>query len=79
MKDLSNIFPNFIGKSTVINALIGATILPSNNVPETARIVAVEHTRLDGHQKPFLTYQIGKDTVKVEGEQEICENSKGKL
>ena len=31
------------GKSTLLNALIGANCLPANNVPETARIVRVTH------------------------------------
>ncbi len=31
------------GKSTLLNALIGHDILPSNNVPETARVVRIIH------------------------------------
>jgi small GTP-binding protein len=31
------------GKSTLINALLGQELLPSSNVPETARIVRVKH------------------------------------
>ncbi|KAL3150332.1 hypothetical protein ABBQ32_000177 [Trebouxia sp. C0010 RCD-2024] len=32
------------GKSTLLNALIGASCLPANNVPETARITRISHT-----------------------------------
>jgi GTPase SAR1 family protein len=32
------------GKSTLINALLGREVLPSSNVPETARIVRVRHS-----------------------------------
>jgi hypothetical protein len=32
------------GKSTLLNAILGASILPANNVPETARIIAIHHT-----------------------------------
>lgn len=31
------------GKSTLINALLGAEYLPSSNIPETARIVGIRH------------------------------------
>lgn len=31
------------GKSTLINAMLGAAYLPSSNIPETARIVRVRH------------------------------------
>ena len=31
------------GKSTLLNALIGARILPTSNVPETARIARLQH------------------------------------
>jgi hypothetical protein len=33
------------GKSTLLNALIGANCLPANNVPETARITRITHTQ----------------------------------
>ncbi len=32
------------GKSTLLNALLGSELLPMSNVPETARIVRIEHT-----------------------------------
>lgn len=32
------------GKSTLLNALIGANCLPANNVPETARITRITHS-----------------------------------
>jgi GTPase SAR1 family protein len=36
------------GKSTLINALLGAELLPTSNVPETARIVRVKHAAEGG-------------------------------
>ena len=33
------------GKSTVLNALIGSRVLPTSNVPETARITRVRHRK----------------------------------
>ncbi|GMH36648.1 hypothetical protein BSKO_04521 [Bryopsis sp. KO-2023] len=32
------------GKSTLLNALLGSTCLPTNNVPETARVCAIRHS-----------------------------------
>ncbi len=33
------------GKSTVLNALIGSRVLPTSNVPETARITRLRHSK----------------------------------
>ena len=45
------------GKSTLLNALLGAICLPSSNVPETARITRIIHTPLEDGKQPELTYQ----------------------
>ena len=45
------------GKSTLLNALLGAICLPSSNVPETARITRIIHTPLKDGKQPELTYQ----------------------
>eukprot|EP00983_Pelagomonas_calceolata_P012367 396142-Pelagomonas_calceolata.AAC.5 len=42
----------YVGKSTLINALVGDELLPMNNVPETARICKVVHSER-AHQ-PFM-------------------------
>ncbi|KAK9830273.1 hypothetical protein WJX72_010744 [[Myrmecia] bisecta] len=42
------------GKSTLLNALMGRVILPSNNVPETARISCITHTALAANEQPLL-------------------------
>lgn len=42
------------GKSTLINALLGQKVLPSLNVPETARIVRVRHA--PERTTPLLSY-----------------------
>ncbi|CAL8468472.1 g8012 [Coccomyxa elongata] len=53
------------GKSTLLNALLGAVILPSSNVPETARITRITHTVLQEGQPPQLSY------TSAQGEQRI--------
>ena len=47
----------YAGKSTLLNALLGAICLPSSNVPETARITRITHTPLKDGKQPELTYQ----------------------
>ena len=47
----------YAGKSTLLNALLGAICLPSSNVPETARITRIIHTPLKDGKQPQLTYQ----------------------
>lgn len=42
------------GKSTLLNALIGRDLLPSNNVPETARIVRIHHVHDTDGEGPIL-------------------------
>jgi len=37
--------PAMAGKSTVLNALIGSRVLPTSNVPETARITRLRHSK----------------------------------
>ncbi|KAK9845844.1 hypothetical protein WJX81_004061 [Elliptochloris bilobata] len=44
------------GKSTLLNALLGSMLLPSSNVPETARITRITHTPLTEGQPPRLIY-----------------------
>ena len=44
------------GKSTLLNALLGSMLLPSSNVPETARITRITHTPLAEGQPPRLIY-----------------------
>ncbi|EFN57538.1 hypothetical protein CHLNCDRAFT_143157 [Chlorella variabilis] len=54
------------GKSTLVNAVLGSAVLPSNNVPETARICAIQHTPTA--PGPRLAYQTPDgQTVQVEG------------
>ena len=40
-----HLVPRPAGKSTVLNALIGARVLPTSNVPETARITRLRHSK----------------------------------
>jgi hypothetical protein len=64
------------GKSTLINALLGDTLLPSNNVPETARITAVHHCA-DASAPPLLSYPSPDgEAVKVQGAAAIREHLK---
>ena len=44
------------GKSTLLNGLLGALVLPSSNVPETARITRIIHTPLGPGDVPQLVY-----------------------
>jgi len=60
----------FAGKSTLINAICGSKLMPSNNVPETARITSVEH---QSSGPPTLQYTAGGELIKVEGDDNICE------
>lgn len=54
------------GKSTLLNALLGDLVLPSNNVPETARIVRVQHA--PERTTPLLSYTAGGGGhVEIEG------------
>ena len=72
---IETVLPN-AGKSTLINALLGETVLPSNNVPETARITAVRHTPAADGAPPRLTYPSsdgGSPLVVVEGAEAIRE------
>ncbi|KAK9809277.1 hypothetical protein WJX73_000125 [Symbiochloris irregularis] len=46
------------GKSTLLNSLIGEVILPSTNVPETARISTIQHAHLGPGEHPTLTYTL---------------------
>ena len=55
------------GKSTLLNALIGANCLPANNVPETARITRITHTP---YQAQLLDNTSGQNKV-VTGEEDI--------
>jgi tRNA U34 5-carboxymethylaminomethyl modifying GTPase MnmE/TrmE len=43
------------GKSTLLNAWLGARFLPDSNTPETARIVRIRHT--PGHDGTLLDHQ----------------------
>ena len=43
ISDVKVATPIAAGKSTLLNALIGANCLPANNVPETARITRITH------------------------------------
>jgi hypothetical protein len=64
------------GKSTLINALLGDTLMPSNNVPETARITAVHHCT-DVSAPPLLSYQSPDgQAVEVQGSAAIREHLK---
>lgn len=60
------------GKSTLLNAILCDSILPSNNVPETARIIAISHADV---AEPRLSYT-GPDgaAVEVEGAAAIHEH-----
>ncbi|KAL4860024.1 tRNA(adenine(34)) deaminase [Chlorella vulgaris] len=61
------------GKSTLINGLMGQKLLPSNNVPETARITSIEHQPPD--QPPALTYQAPDgQTVTIQGTAHVHEH-----
>ncbi len=55
------------GKSTLLNALIGANCLPANNVPETARITRITHT---SGQAELVDNKFGQSKI-VTGEEEI--------
>ena len=57
----------------MINAFCGAKLMPSNNVPETARITSVEH---QGPGLASLQYAAGEEIIRVEGEDNICEYSR---
>ena len=56
------------GKSTLLNALLAASLLPSTNVPETARVVKI--TQCKG--PPSLSWQDGAQQRTVEGAARIC-------
>ena len=59
------------GKSTLLNALLGAAILPSTNVPETARVCRITSVP---EGPPTLTYQTeDQRAVTVFGANAICE------
>jgi hypothetical protein len=61
------------GKSTLINGLMGKKLLPSNNVPETARITSIEHQ--PPNQPPALTYQAPDgQTVTIQGTAQVHEH-----
>jgi hypothetical protein len=63
------------GKSTLINALLSEQLLPSNNVPETSRIVALEHSAATaGGAQPRLSYAADGATVCIEGAPAIREH-----
>ncbi len=66
----------YTGKSTLLNALLGAICLPSSNVPETARITRIIHTPLEDGKQPELTYQPsgGLDKRTIVGEYGIRES-----
>ncbi|DBA79310.1 TPA: hypothetical protein ACH3X2_007789 [Trebouxia sp. C0005] len=55
------------GKSTLLNALIGANCLPANNVPETARITRITHT----HGPAELVDHAAEQPKLVTGEEDI--------
>lgn len=55
------------GKSTLLNALIGANCLPANNVPETARITRITHT----HGPAELVDNTAEEPKLVTGEEDI--------
>ena len=57
----------------MLNAFIGSTILPSNNIPETARIVAIKHLPGATGEQATLTYTDRGETIRVEGEDGIRE------
>lgn len=53
------------GKSTLLNALLGDAVLPSNNVPETARIVRLQHA--PARDSPRLSFSLpGGGIARVE-------------
>lgn len=64
------------GKSTLINALLSEQLLPSNNVPETSRIVALEHSAAAAAgAPPRLSYAAADGSpVSVEGASAIREH-----
>ena len=60
-------FLGVAGKSTLLNALIGSTLLPSTNVPETARICQIQHSPGLSSQDSTLTYQAVGQAKIVQG------------
>jgi hypothetical protein len=63
------------GKSTLLNALLGAVVLPSSNVPETARITRITHTILQEGQPPQLNYKTAQGDLRtIVGEYAIRES-----
>ncbi|KAI7841857.1 hypothetical protein COHA_004386 [Chlorella ohadii] len=63
------------GKSTLINALLSEQLLPSSNVPETSRIVALEHSAATAAgAPPRLSYAAHGATVSIESAPAIREH-----
>ena len=56
------------GKSTLLNALLAASLLPSTNVPETARVVKI----VQSAGPPSLTWHDGDEQHSVEGAGRVC-------
>ncbi|GFR43890.1 hypothetical protein Agub_g5019, partial [Astrephomene gubernaculifera] len=58
------------GKSTLLNALMGAEVLPMNNVPETARIVRITHDPTA--REPHLRDAAGRTLARGEAAVRSC-------
>ena len=63
LRHLYSIMLLVAGKSTLLNALTASSCLPSNNVPETARITKLIHTGLQAGEQPWLRDQAKGVTV----------------
>ena len=71
----TSLAPLAAGKSTLINALLSEQLLPSSNVPETSRIVALEHSAATAAgAPPRLSYAAHGATVSIESAPAIREH-----